>query len=335
MNYLKFAIQGNSIKSYIDSLNQTVNRVKRINGKNKLYIMADIVLCAIKYSASPNNYYSFRFFEIDGRKRNTYVTHGLSKEIIAKYNDNAYRDIFEDKIKFAKKFSQFYGREWVSLKDLSYGDFERFIRNKNIVIYKPVDLAQGQGIKRIIINEFRDFYAMWECLKTNYGNNGILEEWINQHEKIAKLYSGAVNCLRIITIYKNGKLNMLTGGLTIGNGREIANASCGDMVAPVDLETGIIKFPAEDMLGNIYTNHPITGEKIEGFQVPYWDEVANMLSCAAKLVPQVCYVGWDIAITPTKPILIEGNTSPGYKFYQLPSHLPDHIGNKSIYEKFL
>ena len=77
MNYLKFAIQGNSIKSYIDSLNQTVNRVKRINGKNKLSIMADIVLCAIKYSASPNNYYSFRFFEIDDIKRNTYITHGL------------------------------------------------------------------------------------------------------------------------------------------------------------------------------------------------------------------------------------------------------------------
>lgn len=335
MNYLKFAIQGNSIKSYIDSLNQTVNRVKRINGKNKLSIMADIVLCAIKYSASPNNYYSFRFFEIDDIKRNTYITHGLSKKLIAKFNDNNYRDIFENKIKFAERFSDFYGRQWVSLENLSYGDFENFIRDKDVIIYKPVGSAQGKGIRKFLINEYENNEQMWNYLKINYGNNGILEDWINQHEEISKIYGGAVNCLRIITIYKNDKLNMLTGRLTIANGREIANASCGDMVAPVDLETGIIKYPAEDMKGNVYITHPVTGAQIVGLQIPYWDKVVEMLSNAVKVVPQVCYVGWDIAITPSKPILIEGNTSPGYKFSQLSSHLPNHIGIKSIYERFL
>lgn len=33
------------------------------------------------------------------------------------------------------------------------------------------------------------------------------------------------------------------------------------------------------------------------------------------------------------PILIEGNTTPGYKYYQIPAHMDDKCGNTLIYEK--
>lgn len=75
--------------------------------------------------------------------------------------------------------------------------------------------------------------------------------------------------------------------------------------------------------------------RIMGLKIPYWDEVVLMLSKAAKLVPEVKYVGWDIAITKDGPCLIEGNTSPGYKYYQIPKHLDGGIGNREKYEKFL
>jgi hypothetical protein len=133
-------------------------------------------LCAVKYSASPNNYYSFRFYEINSRKRNTYVTHGLNKKLIAKYNDNRYRNIFENKIKFAKTFVEFYGREWISLNDLSCDDFKKFIKNKEVIVYKPVDLAQGQGIKKLVINKFDNYMQMWNYLTTNYNNNASYSE---------------------------------------------------------------------------------------------------------------------------------------------------------------
>ena len=57
-----------------------------------------------------------------------------------------------------------------------------------------------------------------------------------------------------------------------------------------------------------------------------------MLKKAAKEVPEVAYVGWDIAITPEGPVLIEGNTTPGYRYYQIPAHMQDNIGNKKRYE---
>ena len=53
----------------------------------------------------------------------------------------------KNKIKFAERFSDFYGRQWVSLENLSYGDFENFIRDKDVIIYKPVGSAQGKVLE--------------------------------------------------------------------------------------------------------------------------------------------------------------------------------------------
>lgn len=60
-----------------------------------------------------------------------------------------------------------------------------------------------------------------------------------------------------------------------------------------------------------------------------------MLTSAAKEIPQVAYVGWDVAITPNGPVLIEGNTTPGYRYYQMPLHMEDKCGNRAVYESCL
>jgi glutathione synthase/RimK-type ligase-like ATP-grasp enzyme len=65
--------------------------------------------------------------------------------------------------------------------------------------------------------------------------------------------------------------------------------------------------------------HPITGTGIVGFQVPLWDESLRLTQEAAKLVPEVAYVGWDVAVTPDGPVLVEGNEFPGHH-----QHLPEY-----------
>jgi hypothetical protein len=42
-----------------------------------------------------------------------------------------------------------------------------------------------------------------------------------------------------------------------------------------------------------------------------WDEVVAFLDRAARELPTVPYVGWDIAVGPNGPILVEGNWTPG------------------------
>ena len=75
---------------------------------------------------------------------------------VKKYNDNKYRNIFEDKIIFAQKFQKLFKRDWIDLSKVTYDEFRKFITNKTKIIYKPVDSAQAQGIEVIKVDKFGD-----------------------------------------------------------------------------------------------------------------------------------------------------------------------------------
>ena len=42
-----------------------------------------------------------------------------------------------------------------------------------------------------------------------------------------------------------------------------------------------------------------------------------------------------MCITPTGPVIIEGNDYPGYDFWQQPEHTPDRVGLWPYYKKVL
>ncbi|SCI71274.1 sugar-transfer associated ATP-grasp domain-containing protein [Intestinibacter bartlettii] len=322
------------LSSYLEQINNVSIEISKKTSIKKQKIIYDIIKCSIKYSASPNNYKKFKFYELDDDKRKTYITNGDSEKLIKKYNDNKYRDIFENKILFAQKFKKFFKRDWLDLSKVTYDEFKKFISNKTKVIYKPVDSAQAQGIEVIKVDKFKDTEELYNYLTTKY-KTGILEDWIIQHEDIDKIYPNAINCLRIITIVEDNKCNIVAVNFGMGNGKEISNLATGDIVAYVDFDTGILKTDASNFSGQVFKNHPITNKKIKGFQLPFWKETCQMLEEASKVIPQVRYVGWDIAITSDGPVIIEGNTSPGYVYFQVPEILENRIGCRKNYEKFI
>lgn len=303
MGRVKKYIKNSYIKLYAKQLDDIAKNVNKINGKRRFVIVADIIYSTLRYGASPNNYLNFKFYELEHSKRNTYVTHRISENMIKLFNDNDYREIFEDKTRFAEVFKDYFGREWLSLRDLEFDNFVKFIINKEKFIYKPIGLAQGQGIKKIETKNFKDSRHIYNYLKDTYGDDGIIEEWIVQHDEVSRLYNKSVNPVRIITVNNDGKCNILVAGLTIGNGRDISNASCNDLVSPIDINTGILKFPAVDSEGQIFDKHPITNEIIEGFKIPYWEAIIKLVEEASSVVPNIKYVGWDIAVTSAGGLL--------------------------------
>jgi hypothetical protein len=54
-------------------------------------------------------------------------------------------------------------------------------------------------------------------------------------------------------------------------------------------------------------NHPDSGERIEGFVVPAWDQVIRLALQAQESLPQLKSAGWDIAVTDAGPLLVETN----------------------------
>ena len=75
---------------------------------------------------------------------------------------------------------------------------------------------------------------------------------------------------------------------------------------------------------------------LTGYQIPLWDQVMSLCLKAATRIPQMGYVGWDVAITEDGPLFIEANNLPGHDaFPQMPSQAPDHIGFKPEFQKYL
>ena len=72
-----------------------------------------------------------------------------------------------------------------------------------------------------------------------------------------------------------------------------------------------------------------------GYKIPHYQEAIEFAKAAAHVVPSVGYVGWDVAITPDGPIMVEGNTIPGYDMPQNSAWHPDGRGALPLFEETL
>ena len=112
---------------------------------------------------------------------------------------------------------------------------------------------------------------------------------------------------------KNVKLepHIICAYFRIGNnGKCVDNFNSGGMVAPVDEKTGTVTQLAIDKQKNVYEKHPQTGETIKGFKFPYWNEAIELCKKACQEIPEMGYVGWDVAFTPEGPLFVEANEFP-------------------------
>lgn len=321
----------NKILYIYQSIKTNVNKVSRKYGGSRMGILGDMILSMIQYSASPSNYYHFGFPSLNHAQRKTYVTHRLSEQIQKKYNSPKYQIVFYDKMIFSRVFSEFYGRRCISTETMTREEFMSFVNNVSKFIYKPLEGGQGKGIQvfeKIGVGEYTQIY---DNLKETHG---IIEEWIQQHPLMHELYPDAVNIIRVQTVYAKGRCNFLGATLTIGYKNKIANASADSIFTLVDVKTGQVSTDGCDYNDNTYINHPETGVHFKGFQIPMWEEVLTMLEKAAARVPEIGYVGWDVAITEYGPVIIEGNNDGGYVGYQL-AELCNGRGLKEVYQKFL
>ena len=149
----------------------------------------------------------------------------------------------------------------------------------------------------------------------------------------------SVNTYRICTILVNGEAHILYYYIRMGNGKNVVdNLHQGGITCPIDIETGVTTSKGYACYGGYYTfdKHPETGFDLVGFKVPLFEECGELAKTVAKLIPQVGYVGWDIAVTEKGPVLIEGNPFPGHDLTQLPPHVgEDGCGILPIYRKYI
>lgn len=318
-------------KMNFKNMRETINKTVKKSGKNKLFIILDMIYSGIVYQAGYMDYYACEMYNASLKDRKTFMTRGKNDKYIRTLNDREYYHWFLNKDEFNKKFSKFLKRDHTVLTNEE--DLKKFVKDKEYIICKPRAGSCGKGIEKIKVSDYKikDLFNHLEDNKLL-----ILEEVIIQDKKMNVLYPLSVNTVRMVGMYVNGKPNVAIAYVRIGNkGNFVDNFNSGGMTAPVDLETGIIKFPAIDKKGNVYYKHPYTNTNIVGFKIPYWEEAIKLVKEASKIQDKVRMVGWDVAFSNKGPVLVEGNEYPGHDIYQLPQHRNDNIGVLPMFEKIL
>lgn len=312
-------------------MNSIRDAADRVEGA-KVLTYVDLIWCGVRYGASPNNYVNFDLKNANSTERKTYLTHRKSEYLMKKYNDRNSIWQLEDKYEFAVLMGDQYGRLFAKSNALSKEDLLKLSVNSKI-IYKPLRGGQGIGIKVFDKKEYPDMNKM--LLEIQSLPEGIVEEWILQDERMSMLYPDAVNPIRVQSL-RTDNVHIIAATITIANDTNIANASGQKAIfALVDVNNGVVITDGYDYNGNSYITHPMTGVEIKGFDIPRWDEVKCLVKEASNKIKNVRYIGWDIAISKSGPIIIEANNDPGYTAYQLPLLTGKHKGIWPIYKKYL
>lgn len=285
-----------------------------------LFYLADYILSFVIHGASFFDYFAYDFYKSRNKRKKDFITYRRHKKIQKICNpDRNEILICRDKRAFNNRFSPYIQRKWLDVDKSTYEQFHNFINtSKGKIFIKGADGFCGNDVRSEIkenINPERLYRELQS--KGNY----IIEEGIRQSKELSEFNPTSVNTIRITTIYDPNidKVYIMKANIRIGRkNSDIDNLHAGGLAAHIDINTGIIYSPAYDKNNNFFIYHPDSKKQIVGYQIPFWEECKKFVVEAAKSLPGVRYIGWDIvAMEKGNFCLIEANDNADHDIQQL------------------
>ena len=276
----------------------------------------------------PDNYTSCRLYEKPLSELKYYYGRGYDPLAIAKRNRHVRRPecavLFEDKEVSHALCHSFMLPQPHLYGTLDPGDdlsafLERIFAGAGArkVYIKPVDGDGGRGtcIARrekghIVVRQVTDPDRRIPCDNFRLTLRSVLQEGVDQHSALSEIYPEALNTVRIATLLTPEMEIIVVGAiLRIGTGGNfVDNGGQGGLASLIDLETGQLGPAATDYVGRPLTTHPDSGFSFNSFQVPCWEDTLELARDVQRhLGPFNRFIGMDIGISETGPVLIEVN----------------------------
>lgn len=313
-------------KTNYKKLNTYIQFVCNLKRTHKVVVIIDFLKDFFKYNTLFLDYFYFRFFEIDQKLKKTYIDTLFMYRFQRRFNNKKYIRYFADKILFYQKFAPYIHHHIYPLKTLD--SLKRWIYKykpdgivcknnlgqvgSNIEVYK-VEVNNNQ----IQLNN-QDIFKIYKHLKRNKLN--LIEEKVKQHSVLEKIYPDSLNTVRIISFLKeSGEVEILGAILRMGYDKTVDNFDAGGISVVIELDgeirkKAVVKNP---IINRKFVKHPHTKNNITGTKIPYWNNVINLVKNAAKEVPEVRTVGWDVIISNDGVSLLEGNHNWDKTHWQL------------------
>lgn len=277
--------------------------------KPTLVVFVDMLWSAAFRNCGFQDYIDWDFAMLTGTERRTFVTNAISHHLSRRFNAEGDRILFQDKLEFNKRFDALLGRKWIDVAAATPEQLQAFAAGMPHLMGKEPVSNSGHGVERYATADIAD----WEAFRTSLLGKGqtLVEQYIeNQHPDLAKVCAGSVNTTRLTTFFDGTQVHIIGFSQKFGRGAASDQQSFGGFFTTLD-EHGHSNGPGYGSHGFIYANHPDSGASITDFQLPMVDEVKALIDKAARVVPDIRYVGWDVVVTKDGPTLLEGNWVPG------------------------
>ena len=191
----------------------------------------------------------------------------------------------------------------------------KIFENKSVICKPSQETGSGRGImffdgnSENIVDEF---------LSDKSYDDYVVQKLIEQNSELDRVHKGSINCIRITSILFEEGVYILSAVLRMGFGNSrVDNATAEDnkgfdgMSCGIDENGCLKKFAHGYTSGKSCDKHP-DGLVFDGFKIPSFDRVIELVKKAHPLIGHFRLVSWDISIDREgDPVLIEANMRKG------------------------
>ena len=316
--------------------------VRAKTGRSFIRQFLDIFLLFYRHGLDTQAYYMFELYRPDywpraGGYLTRYETkNGIMKLLTWQLSDYEQRTVLADKLKSAAFCKEIgvpippllaIAQDGVlSFEPGAEGQFDQDL------FVKPVKLKGSRGIdvfRNIGPGRYRDAAGVEfdrAALIAHLAERSktmalMVQRRLINHPDIADLAGQSLMAIRVITCKSDldQKAIVTYAFIRVITRLEPAWPVTYELGIAIDLATGKLG-PAtgdkEKWLLEWLDVHPVTGAKVTGRQLPHWEAVKAMALKAHDAAKGRLLIGWDIAVTPEGPLLLEGNSYPDVDFPQ-------------------
>lgn len=243
-------------------------------------------------------------------------------KIVPYFSNTQFRRFGEDKCMHYKYFGDikrpetivknmagvFYNNE---MKVISKEDAIDLILNfKDEFLVKPsIDSGEGRLIKFFDqkSNTRKNIEQALDDLKSNY----IFQESVKQHEDLKVLNPSSLNTVRVVTLFFEGKVHILSSILRIGGkNSKVDNIGAGGFAIHIN-EGGKLDYRGVNRKAQ-WVEEGHNNIKFSDVIVPSYDKIIEIIDKKHKQLPHFKIIGWDFCVDEkSDPVFIEFNCFPG------------------------
>lgn len=322
LSSLLWYVKGNL--SIFSNLLRKARSVKTKHGISVLKQAKDLIYFAFVYSIDPGKYYNYWFYNKQILAGKTFMANTHISPILGFLSRSGMHFIINDKYEFWCKIHNLVNKVPEILALVTRYDFVFTNSSGNLpstdLFFKPANGSGGRncyvinylgnsqyqiGSSEIAYDE-QNLKLLLKSIAKN--ERYILQYKIVNHPSINRLSNHGLSTCRIITFISSSNEVCFLFALFMMPVFESITSNTIGIGSAVDLDTGRLSpaISVNEPLEKIHI-HPQGKGRITDSVLPFWKESKNICKKAHSLLMDLPFIGWDVALSPDGPVLLEGN----------------------------